>query len=301
MKYSIVVPTLNPGDEWNDFAEAIDMQSARPDKTLVIDSSSDDDTVEISRKHKFDIHVISRGEFNHGGTRQLGVDMLQDADIIVFLTQDALLAGTDAIANMLGAFEDHRVGMAYGRQLPRTSAGLIESHARLFNYPDIPRLVSYEDRNRLGIKTAFTSNSYAAYRRAALIEVGGFPTNTIVSEDMYVAARMLMNRWKIAYCADSQVYHSHQYSLLQEFQRYFDIGVFNARESWIRREFGGAESEGTRFLKSEMAFLLRRRPLLVPLALTRTVVKLAGYRAGLKEAIIPGVLKKRFSMQKRYW
>ena len=42
------------------------------------------------------------------------------------------------------------------------------------------------------MKTAFNSNSFAAYRRKALKDVGGFPINTILSEDMYVTAKMLL-------------------------------------------------------------------------------------------------------------
>ena len=84
------------------------------------------------------------------------------------------------------------------------------------------------------MKTAFNSNSFAAYRRKALKDVGGFPINTILSEDMYVTAKMLLKNWSVAYCADAKVYHSHNYTIWQEFKRYFDIGVFHAKEAWIR-------------------------------------------------------------------
>lgn len=75
---------------------------------------------------------------------------------------------------------------------------------------------------------------------------------------MYVAAKMLKCGWKVAYCANATVYHSHNYSLLDEFRRYFDIGVFNAREPWVLAEFGVAESEGVKFIRSEFLFLFRK-------------------------------------------
>lgn len=301
MKYSIVVPTYNPGEQWLDWVNALKTQSVKPEVILVIDSSSEDDTVLVSRDNGFNVKVIPKSEFNHGGTRQQGIDMLDESEFIVFLTQDSILADTDTIRNLMSAFDDANVALAYGRQLPRQGAGLIESHARSFNYTAKSRINTYEDRFELGLKTPFTSNSFSAYRRSALIGIGGFPDNTIVSEDMYVAAKMLMNEWKIAYCADALVYHSHGYTMFQEFQRYFDIGVFNARESWIRKSFGGAESEGGRFVKSELLFLLKKKPILIPQAILRTVVKLLGYRLGLKESVIPVKIKRLLSMQKAYW
>ena len=85
----------------------------------------------------------------------------------------------------------------------------------------------------IGIKAAFLSNSFAAYRRSALESVGGFPSDTIFGEDTFAAAKMLLNGWKIAYSAEATVYHSHNLTFIEEFRRYFDIGVFHSREKWF--------------------------------------------------------------------
>lgn len=301
MKFSLIIPTRNAGSGWNECISAIRNQSVEPDKILVIDSTSIDDTAKLAREAGFSVEVIAPSNFNHGATRQSGVRQCSAVDIHVFITQDAILADADALKNLIAAFENPNVGMAYGRQLPRRGAGLLESHARYFNYPKKSGVRSMADRHRLGMKTVFTSNSFAAYRASALDDAGGFPGDTIVSEDMYVAARMLQKNWRLAYCADALVYHSHGYSLGQEFGRYFDIGVFNSRESWIRREFGNAESEGSRFLRSELSFVLKSNPWLLPEAMLRTGLKFLGYRLGLLEARIPFSICKALSMQKHYW
>jgi len=301
VKFSVIVPTYNPGVLWDSWIKALEQQSMQPEKVLVIDSSSDDETVARSRQAGFDVFVIPREEFNHGATRQLAADMCPSIDVLVFLTQDSIFASPNSLENIVSAFGNLKVGLSYGRQLPRKTANPIESHARIYNYPDKSAVRGFQDKRNLGMKTAFASNSFAAYRSEALREVGGFPDSTIVSEDMYVAARMLIHGWYIAYCSDSTVYHSHDYSWFQEFQRYFDIGVFNARESWIRREFGSAESEGGKFVKSELRYLLAHNPLLIPEALLRTCFKLLGYRLGLAESGLPLGIKRAFSMQKAYW
>jgi rhamnosyltransferase len=298
---ALVVPTLNAGAVWKGWLEALGAQTLRPDRVLVVDSTSSDATVALSRSAGCCVQVIPRVEFNHGRTRQLAVEQVQPADIVVFLTQDALLATPDALERLVSAFDDPQVGAAYGRQLPHASAGPFGRHARLFNYPAQSRIQRIEDRQRMGIKVTFISNSFAAYRVGALLAVGGFPGNVIVSEDVYVAARMLLAGWTVAYQADAQVYHSHDYGLADEFRRYFDIGVFYAREPWLLREFGQAESEGARLVRDQIGYLLRHHPHLIPSAVLRIGLRYLGYRAGRHEAHLPLALKVRLTKQRAFW
>ena len=41
------------------------------------------------------------------------------------------------------------------------------------------------------------------------------------------------------------VYHSHNYTVAQEFKRYFDLGVFFEKQRWLLDEFGRPEGEGS--------------------------------------------------------
>ncbi|SHJ52954.1 glycosyltransferase [Propionispora hippei] len=301
-KYILIVPTLNPGDMWDEWIKAVKSQTLDNNKILVLDSESDDHTMQKAIKAGFQVKLIQRDKFNHGGTRQHGVEINPEADLIIFLTQDALLANPMALEKLIKCFDDPAIGVAYGRQLPHENSGLIGAHARLFNYLSQSAVKSMADAPRLGIKTAFISNSFAAYRREALIAVGGFPKHTILSEDTYVAAKMLLQGWKIAYCAEAEVYHSHNYTFTQEFKRYFDIGVFHSCEPWIRERFGQAEGEGIRFVLSEIKFLLSRdKWYLIPSVFTRTCLKYLGYRLGMSEKMIPLRWKRVLSMHSRYW
>lgn len=300
-KIGLIVPTLNAGRLWDDWLQAFAAQTVKPDYLLVIDSKSDDHTAAQAIAAGFDLRVIDRANFNHGGTRQLGVNLLTDADIIVFLTQDALLADADALARLVEAFADPSVGAAYGRQLPHRNAGPIGAHARLFNYPPQSQLRSVADKERFGIKSVFISNSFAAYRREALIQAGGFPTNTIMNEDTFVAGKMLLNGWKVAYQADARVFHSHDYGFLDEFRRYFDIGVFHSHTPWLQQTFGGASGEGLRFVSSEILYLGAHAPWLIPSAILRTVLKWLGFRLGGLSQQLPHNVRRSLSLHKGYW
>jgi len=297
----LVCPTLNPGDSFVEWIGAYENQKIKPGAVLIVDSASDDDVVINAKKHDFLVNIIDRKTFNHGGTRQKAIEENVEFDYIIFLTQDAFLQNDLALAKLLSAFDDPDVAAAYGRQLPRKNASVIERHARLYSYPAIPSMRMMSDAKTLGVKTAFLSNSFAAYRRNALVQVSGFPDNVIFGEDMFVAAKLLKAGYKIAYVADACVYHSHGYSLAQEMRRYFDMGVFHAREPWLRDEFGGAEKEGMKFVLSEFRYLLRHAFWKIPEGLLRTVLRYLGFRLGLAEKYIPLVLKKRLCMNKGYF
>jgi len=298
---TVIVPTFNAADRWQHWIKALKNQTYPIQQVFVIDSGSTDNTVQLARDGGFITHIIANEEFDHGGTRQLALTLAQPADIVLFLTQDAILEGPDSIAKLMTCFADEQVAAAYGRQLPHKNAGPVSTHARYFNYPRQSMIKGKNEISLYGFKTIFISNSFAAYRRSTLDKVGGFAPRCIFGEDTCVAAKLILDGWQIAYCAQAQVYHSHDYDFMQEFRRYFDIGVFHATEHWLIDNFRSPGSEGWRFLRSELAFLWKNRPVLIPSALLRTALKFLGYKMGGHEKNIPRSLKSLLSMNKKYW
>ncbi|MBD8679951.1 glycosyltransferase [Sphingomonas sp. CFBP 13720] len=300
-RISVVIPTLNAGPHLPALLPALARQGLPAEQFLIVDSESSDESCNAFRAFGATVVGIDRRTFNHGGTRQRAVEMRPDSNIVVMLTQDAIPQGNEAILRLVDAFADPQVGMAYGRQLPRRVARGIERHARLTNYPPRSETRSLADRERIGVKTVFCSDSFAAYRTSALAAVGGFPEDAFFAEDQLVAGRMLIDDWRIAYCGDAEVQHSHGYTMVEEFRRYFDVGVFHGRNRWLIDTFGAAEGEGLRFIRSELAYLMRHDPLLLPSAMVRTLAKYAGYKMGSREAKLSNAWKQRLSMQPFYW
>lgn len=300
-RVSVVIPTLNAGPHLADLLPALARQGLDPAQFLIVDSQSDDDSPAAFRRFGASVVEIDRRTFNHGGTRQRAVEMRPDAEFVVMLTQDAIPQGSDAIARLVEAFVDPAVGMAYGRQLPRATARGIERHARLTNYPAGSETRGLDDRARTGVKTVFCSDSFAAYRASALAAVGGFPEDAFFAEDQLTAGRMLIDGWRIGYRGDAEVVHSHDYTIMEEFRRYFDVGVFHGRNAWLVDKFGAAEGEGLRFIRSEMAYLAKRDPAQLPSAIMRTFAKYAGYKLGSRESALSNAWKQRLSMQPFYW
>lgn len=300
-KIQVIIPIYKPDHKLIELLKKIKEQSIEDIPLLIIDSGSNDEYKSEIKNMNCLVKKIDVKTFNHGGTRQMGADMFPDKDIYIFLTQDAILVNEKSIENIVKVFDNFNIGCAYGRQLPHKDANLFSSYARLFNYKDKSYIYSINDKEKYGIKTAFNSNSFAAYRRKALNEIGGFPIDTILSEDMYVAAKMLLNKWSVAYCSDAMVYHSHNYTIWQEFKRYFDIGVFYSRESWIKDTFGGAEGEGKKYIISEFKYLIKRNIVLIFPMIIRDIMKFFGFRLGMKERFINKHIKRKISMTKNFW
>ena len=302
MEAAIVVLTKEPGEGIREVLAGINRQGQVFKRRVVMDSNSEDGTCAYAEEYGFEVLRLGEREFNHGATRAWCVSLLADVDVVVFLTQDALLASVDSVERLLAYFADESVGAAYGRQLPYPDASPLAAHARLFNYTARPQVKSYEDRASLGIKTPFLSDSFAAYRLSALQAVGGFPERVIIGEDMYAGARLLQAGYRVAYAADAAVYHSHDYSLGQDFRRYFDTGVFQQEQPWIREAFGGAEGTGLQFVRSQLAYLwgLRAYGALLS-AVLHNGIRLLGYRAGLLHCLLPSWLCRKLSGQAYYF
>ena len=283
MNCGLIIPTLNAGEQFKKLLEQIATQTL-PTKKLIVDSESTDGTAELAKNFGVEVLTIPRKTFNHGATRQFALEYLLknfSLDVIIFLTQDVLLHDDESLARLVKIFgEDQSVGLSYGRQLPHANATNEAKFLRAFNYPPESQLRSFDDRKIFGLKTAFASNSFAAYRVDALAKVGGFPWHVPLSEDMFVAAKMLLEGQKIFYAADAKVYHSHNYTAAQEFRRYVQIGKFHAQESWIRENFGSAEGAGKKFVLMKLSMLAKKNPLDCFGAIFRDAAKFFGYCLG---------------------
>ena len=281
MKLGLIIPAVNAGEPFKKLLYQIDHQKLAVTQKLLIDSASTDETRTHAKSHGFDVMTIQREEFNHGSTRQKGfLHMAQQVDIVIFLTQDVLLYDENSLQNLIEPFQDEKVGAAYGRQLPHENASFGAALQRHFSYPAESRRKKLSDRKELGIRTAFLSDSFAAYRAKALKAIGGFP-ETNVCEDMYAAAKMLLSDWEIQYAAEAKVYHSHELSLRQSFHRYYDTGIFHRNNPWLLETFGKSEGAGMKLLNMQFrAAIQHRAPLSAIHFILDDAVKYLSYRLG---------------------
>ncbi|WP_421856278.1 glycosyltransferase family 2 protein [Marinomonas sp.] len=283
MNFTIVIPTYNGGTLWKESARRLADQIPMPFRVKVIDSSSKDDTQKTAQDFNFEVERIDQKDFDHGGTRSYALADIE-TELVVFLTQDALLEGEKALSNLVSVFDrEPEVVCAYGRQLPHLDANPLAQHARYNSYKPNSYVASLTDAFPAGFRKAFLSNSFAAYRVDFLRSIGGFPKHLILGEDACVAAKALVANKKVAYVSDAKVRHSHNYSVLQEFKRYFDIGVFHSTQSWMIDELGSVEGEGVKFALDQLKYICKSKKYhWLILSIFTSIAKFIGYKLGKK-------------------
>lgn len=301
LKVSVIIPTLNGAGRLEELFASFTQQSLTLEEILVIDSGSHDETRVIARSNGARVITISPDTFDHGGTRNMAGREAR-GDILVYLTQDAILDDSKAIENLVAPFADARIAAAYGRQLPHADATPAARHLRVFNYPEQGSVRCWKDRETFGFKTAFISNSFAAYRRELLEEAGFFVEGLLFGEDTFTLAKLLRRGYCVAYVADARVRHSHNYSIGREFRRYFDIGVVHVRHRELIASFGTPSAEGRQYVRSELSYLFRKGYFLsLPGSIMRNGAKFIAYHLGKRYTMLPHGLAQRCSLNKGWW
>lgn len=308
----VIIPTFRPDHKFDLLMKRLKKQTVQPKKIFILNTvpnsceseagkQEQDEFMQKYRElnHATIIH-IKEEDFDHGGTRDYGAS-LSNADLIMFMTQDAIPVDEFLIEELIRPFQNPAVGAAYARQMALTNADEIESFTRTFNYPAESRIKSKADIEALGIKTFFCSNVCAAYRKSAYDKLGGFVKKTIFNEDMIFASKLIQNHYSIAYVAEAKVFHSHHYSYRQQFRRNFDLAVSHAEYPEVFQQVK-SESEGMKLVKKTAGHLLRRHSYLkvMDLFLVSTF-KYAGFYLGSRYQKLPKKLVLKWSMNKNYW
>lgn len=262
-------------------------------RILVVNSSSNDGTVELAQEMGVEALVVPRSHFNHGSTREKARQFL-GTDVVVMMTPDAYPVDETVLEKLVAPLFKREASLSYARQIPHFGAEIFESFSRTFNYPPHVEQRTLSDLKQLGVYTFFCSNACAAYRNKALDEVGGFEP-VLFGEDTVVAAKLLRKGHTLHYAADAVVRHSHKYTLLQEFKRHFDMGL--SRKSYSHLfEGGGTDQARGRLYAS--ALLKKTKS---PYAFFHLLAKWCGYKLGSCSTDAPDWWKKWLSSQDFYW
>lgn len=310
----LIIPIYKPDEKLNQLIDRIMEQTVLPNNIFLlhtVDTTNNNVVIETLKSLEYinglnnpicriTIKNIDKKDFDHGGTRNLGAK-LSSADIIMFMTQDAVPGDKKLIESLMEPLYNEKVASAYARQLPNAGASVLEKYSRTFNYPPESLIKSKEDIDKLGIKTYFCSNVCAAYKRDVYESLGGFTTKTIFNEDMIMAYYVIKNDYKIAYTAKAKVYHSHEYNNIAQFKRNFDLAVSQEQYSFIFANVK-SETEGIKFVKNTISYLINhKKAYLIPEFIIQSGFKYLGYKLGRNYKKLPVTIIKKLSMNPTYW
>ena len=232
MTVDIICPLYNAGNYIMDLHQNIKKQKNVEVLSInYVVTKTNDNIEEILESLDCNYEMIEREEFSHSLTRERMANKCK-ADIIVFITQDVIIKSESWLKNLIKGIEENECEAAFSRQICTNST--IEKYTRERNYPDKSYVKTKEDISKMGINAFFFSDASSAVKREIFVELNGydgknFPTN----EDMYLAYKLLTNGYRIKYCADSEVEHSHKFTFKQLYKRYYDTGVFFSQNKYL--------------------------------------------------------------------
>ena len=304
----VVIPVYKPDKKLQMVISRLMGQTIVPSNIFLIHTrSSEDDwhTEQLLQEVQTEYSVvqvvsIAQEEFDHGGTRDMAMHLCK-SQYVLMMTQDAMPKNGKLIENLRNA-QGEKISVVFARQEPAKDCRIIERYTRTFNYPaESHSAMEKAAQTNNGIKSIFCSDVCAMYDRIAYEEVGGFPGKVIFNEDEIFAAKSLKAGYDIRYEAQAVVIHSHNYSGVQYFKRYFDLGVSQADFSYIFNEYH-EEDEGIRLVKQTFRYLMKRKSYFdIPVLFYHSGMKWIGMKLGKMYRKLPDKIIMKCTSNKAYW
>lgn len=242
MKIEIICPLYNAENYIEKLDESIKKQANVNIETIsYVLTESKDNSEHILKSISAQYSIVPVQDFSHSLTRE-NVAMKSTADIIVFITQDIDIRNTDWLSKLVEPIINGEAEATFSRQL--TKYNNIEKYTREKNYPEESYIVTKNDIETMGLRAFFFSDASSAIKTEVFKKLNGYDGKRLpISEDMYIAYKIIMNGYRIKYCADSVVYHSHEFTLKQLYKRYYDTGVFFKGNSYLDK-YGTTKTGG---------------------------------------------------------
>lgn len=300
MKISIICPVYNGGKYIRALDDSIRAQkNVNIESVLYILTKSEDNSEELLKELDASYKNIGLGAFSHSLTREKEARSCV-GDIIVFISQDITIRDDLWMYNLTRDIAAGNCEAAFSRQVCGNNG--IERYIREKNYPDTSRIVSRKDLDNLGVMAFFFSDVSSAVRKDIFVKLNGYDNKDLITnEDMYFAYKLIMNNYRIKYCADSVVVHAHSFTVKQLFRRYFDTGVFFADNQYLDKY--KADDSGFKLFFYTLKHAVRDKNLKVIVTLVPNfAARFIGMKLGRMYKEIPKRdIIARFSNSSSYW
>jgi rhamnosyltransferase len=208
---SIVVRSFNEGWALRQTLPALQAQSYRDWELIVIDSGSTDDSCDLIRAARpAHFEQIQPQEYNPSRVLNRGMKLAR-GDSVIFLNADATPQGTDWLRPLVKGLREPRTAAVFGRQIPRPGCRAVYAHDYERCFGHWPESRSWEH---------FFSMVSSGLRKDVWSR-RGFREDLQYSEDDEYTRWCRAEGYRVVYCPESVVMHSHNYSPAQAYRRSF--------------------------------------------------------------------------------
>lgn len=299
---SVVCPLYNAENEVLDFDRSLRKQKGVDLVEIkYILTESDDYTEEILDAAEIPYQKIKKEAFSHSLVREHAA-MKAKGQVIVFLTQDVVITDDEFLSKLIAPIVSGEVHATYARQ--KTKYNNIEKYTRAHNYPSRSFIVTEKDIAKRGLKTFFFSDAAGAVDASVFRGLKGYDGKDLpISEDMYLAHKIITLGGKIKYVANAVCYHSHKFKLGELYDRYKLTGEFMKQNPEIAKH--GINSAGGGMAKSILKDAVHDKNLRViggyiPNMAARYAGMTRGKMSGVKILSTKSDLPRNPKLQKNY-
>ncbi len=208
---SVVIRTLNESKYLNELLSSIKAQKLGQlsVEIVLVDSGSEDGTIEIAERHGCRILHITREEFSFGRSLNMGC-AAAEGEILVITSGHCVPIDNHWLQRLCQPIWDGVAQYTYGRQYGDEFSHF--SECRIF-------AKYFPENSRVPQEGFFCNNANAALDRATWYE-RHFDEELTGLEDMELAQSLVKRGGKVAYVADAGVYHHHMESWFQVRRRF---------------------------------------------------------------------------------
>jgi rhamnosyltransferase len=208
---SIILRSFNEAWALADTLAALRRQSYRQWELIVIDSGSSDGSQALIRAAEPAHFIqIQPHEYNPGRVMNTGMRLAR-SEFGVFLNADATPQGSEWLRPLATALLDSQTAAAFGRQVPRPDCRAVFAcdYERCFG----PNRESARWDNFFSMVSSGIRKDIWSRR--------GFLEKLQYAEDDEYTRWARANNYKVVYCPESIVMHSHNYTVAQAYKRSF--------------------------------------------------------------------------------
>lgn len=212
---SIIIPTLNAGTEFGLLLRKLNMQRGfREIEIVIVDSGSDDGTVELARAAGCTVVEIAPRDFTHSYARNTGADSAR-GDYLLFMVQDAYPIGDYWVYGMLRYLLDHaadKLAAVSCAEYSRSDSdmmydSLIYTHYRFLGCLEYDRIGEYRSDDHMSLRAYGQLSDVACLISRETFN--RYHYHGDYAEDLDLGIRLIKDGYRVAMLASVKVVHSH--------------------------------------------------------------------------------------------
>jgi len=216
-RVSVIIPTRNSQRKLHDCLKSVFMQSFTDFEVIVVDNYSKDDTIKIASS--FPVKIVFENKGTRGAACNIGI-FSSSGDIVAFTDADCLVPN-DWLEKIVDHFGNSDVYVVGGPDLTPKKSKMWEKAFGAFC-----RHITTLCYRWGPVEQIIGCNS--AYRKEAVIKVGGFREDLITAEETELHRRIKKSRGKLVYDPGLTVNHFRRTNLVTFFRQQFRYGFGKA-------------------------------------------------------------------------